>query len=323
MYRFRKTTAVYALLGASLLVSCTSALPKAGPIAPGDYVRRTDERLAGFRRSYRVHVPPELAADATLPIVLVLHGAYSTGRGIERRSGFSRLADDAGFIAVYPEGYGFFGWFRHWNAGHCCAKARELGVDDVGFLDRVMDDVERVLPVDVSRVYVVGESNGAMLAYLYAAERSERIAAAAAVMGTIGSGPLGKHAIQTIPAPSRPVPMVIIHGDADELIPYAGGSTARYPDIEWASVADATAFWADNDRVANLPSTEDLYGGRVVRSTWRGSSGAAEVVLYTIHGWPHRWPAAADQAEFDAARAIWEFFERTPIRAPASDHVAQ
>jgi polyhydroxybutyrate depolymerase len=161
------------------------------------------------------------------------------------------------------------------------------------------------------------------LAYLYAAERTERIAAAAAVMGTIGSGPLGKHAIQTIPAPSRPVPMVIIHGDADQVIPYAGGSTARHPDIEWASVADATAFWADNDRAANAPGTEDLYGGRVVRSTWRASSGAAEVVLYTIHDWPHRWPAAADQAEFDAARAIWEFFERTPNRAPASDHVAQ
>src|SRR4026209_703054 len=61
---FLKTTVVYALLGASLLVSCASALPKAGPIVPGDYVRRTNERLAVFRLTYRVHVPPVLDEDA-------------------------------------------------------------------------------------------------------------------------------------------------------------------------------------------------------------------------------------------------------------------
>jgi polyhydroxybutyrate depolymerase len=308
------------LLGVSLL-ACTPALPKSGAIAPGDYVRRMDERAGGFHRSYRAHVPPMLAADAR--IVIVLHGAYSTARGIEQRSGFNRLADEAGFVAVYPEGYGFFGWFRHWNAGHCCAKARELGIDDVGFLDRVIADVARVLPVDASRVSVVGESNGAMLAYLYAAKRSERVVALAAVMGAIGSGPSGRDAIETIPAPAAPVPVVIIHGDADRVVPYAGGPGTRRPEIAWASVADAVAFWVEHDGAKPEPDAEELYGGSVTHSVWRAKPGGAPVVLYAIHGWPHRWPAAVDDTKYDAARAIWEFFESAAIETSTSGRVAQ
>jgi polyhydroxybutyrate depolymerase len=302
----REAAVVCALLAASLL-ACTPALPKSGSIAPGDYVRHMDERAGGFRRAYRFHVPRTLSADAR--VVVVLHGAYSTARGIEQRSGFSRLADEAGFVVVYPEGYGFFNWFRHWNAGHCCGRALELGIDDVGFLDRVIEDVARVLPVDASRVYVVGESNGAMLAYLYAAKRSERVAALAAVIGAIGSGPSGQDAIQTIPAPSAPVPVVIIHGDADQVVPYAGGSGTRRPEIAWASVADAVSFWVEHDGAKREPGTEELYGGGVTHSVWHAKPGGASVALYAVHGWPHRWPAANDDTKLDAARAIWEFFE--------------
>lgn len=66
---------------------------------------------------------------------------------------------------MYPNGHGFVGILRHWNAGHCCGRPPSLGLDDVGLLAAVLDDVARRVEIDATRIYVVRESNGAMLAY--------------------------------------------------------------------------------------------------------------------------------------------------------------
>ena len=300
------------LLPGLILASCTATLPKHGSLSPGDYVGRLGWREEDLsRRSYRIHVPRR-RTDTSPPVVLVLHGAFSTARGIEERSGFSRLADEEGFVAVYPNGYGFLGLLRHWNAGHCCGRARSLGLDDVGFLDAVLDDVARRVEIDPTRIYVVGESNGAMLAYQYAAVRSHRIAGAAAVIGTIGSGPAG--AEERIPPPEMPVPMVIVHGSADPRIPFHGGSSERDPEVSWISVPDGAAFWVAHNGAQPEAQTTTLYGGRVVRSIWHGEGDTAPVVLYEIRDWPHVWPgpeamatlAPDDQLRgFDTARVVW------------------
>jgi polyhydroxybutyrate depolymerase len=289
-------------------------VPKHGSLSPGDYVGRVDWREEDLsRRSYRIHVPRRRNDTSPPPVFVVLHAAFSTARGIEERSGFSRLADEEGFVAVYPNGYGFLGLLRHWNAGHCCGRARSLGLDDVGFLDAVLDDVARRVEIDPNRIYVVGESNGAMLAYRYAALRSHRVAGAAAVIGTIGSGLDGSE--ERIPPPEMPVEMVIVHGSADRRIPFHGGPAERDPEISWISVPDSAAFWVAHNGAQPEAQTTMVYGGRIVRSAWHGEGAAASVVLYEIRDWPHVWPGPAATAEFapddplrrfDAARIVWE-----------------
>jgi len=295
------------------LASCTARLPDHGVVPPGDYVGHLEAREEDLRRrSYRVHIPPRQNA-AALPVVLVLHGAFSNARGVEERSGFSQLADAEGFVAVYPNGYGLLGLLRHWNAGHCCGQARRLGLDDAAFLDEVLDDVAGHIAIDPQRVYVVGESNGAMLAHLYAALRSHRIAAAGAVIGTIGSGPPGNE--ERIPPPELPVPMVVVHGTADQAIPFEGGTSGRYPDVSWVSTADGATFWVTHNGAATTPAVTSLHAGRVVRSEWQGGEDAAPVVLYEVDDWPHLWPgpqstarlAAGDALrDFDAASVVWQ-----------------
>jgi polyhydroxybutyrate depolymerase len=299
------------LLFTVVIGSCAARLPEAGTVPAGDYVGHLDSREEDLRRrSYRIHLPAGRAQPS--PMVVVLHGAFSTARGIEKRSGFSRLADEEGFVVVYPNGYGFLGLLRHWNAGHCCGRARSIGLDDVAFLDAVLDDVARRVDIDQRRVYVIGESNGAMLAYLYAAARSQRIAAAAAVIGTIGSGPAT--AVERIPPPQAPVPMTIVHGRADGVIPFHGGPSERDPDVSWVSVSDSAAFWVEHNGTPRQPEVTVLFGGRVVRSAWQGNALAA-VVLYEIKDWPHLWPGPESTAalapddplrRFDSARVIWE-----------------
>ena len=55
-------------------------------------------------------------------------------------SGLNRKADEAGFIAVYPNGTGHFSSFT-WNGGNCCGSAMRNNVDDVAFINTLLDDL--------------------------------------------------------------------------------------------------------------------------------------------------------------------------------------
>jgi polyhydroxybutyrate depolymerase len=299
------------------IAGCSKSLPDRGAVVPGDYVAHLDFRDADSRRRfYRIHVPPHVGRSSRFPVVVVLHGAMDSARGIERRSGFNRLADREGLVVVYPNGYGFLGLLRHWNAGHCCGRAHRLGLDDVGLLDAVLDDVARRVDVDPERVYVVGESNGAMLAYSYAARRAGRVAAAGAVNSTIGSRRDPASALETIPAPATPVPMTIIHGAADRTIPFRAGPTSD-GEVSWVSASDSAAFWVHHNDAGGEPLVTEAHGGRVVRSTWRGGDVTSSVDLYEIRDWGHVWPggkSTGDLSEddplrgFDAASVLWQHF---------------
>ena len=106
------------------------------PLSPGAHKVLIDQRVSGVRRSYYVHVPAGHDGKTPLPVVVALHGAFSTARNFEEESGFSLLADRESFIVVYPQGIGLGNLFRHWNSGHCCGKAKKQNIDDVGFVLR-------------------------------------------------------------------------------------------------------------------------------------------------------------------------------------------
>jgi polyhydroxybutyrate depolymerase len=157
----------------SLLTACTKTLPKNGVPVSATYERELDIKANGFYRTYLIHVPPGYDAKKPMPLVVVIHGAFDTAAGMETFSGFSELADQKNFLVLYPNGMGLFGWLQHWNAGHCCGKAAEDKIDDVGFLEAAISDVRARLRVDPKRVYVVGFSNGGMMAYRFAAEKTQ------------------------------------------------------------------------------------------------------------------------------------------------------
>jgi polyhydroxybutyrate depolymerase len=278
-----------------------------------------DIRIMGARRTYLVHVPPNYSPKKPLPLVVVIHGAFDTAAGMEKYSTFSDLADRESFIVMYPNGMGIFGLFQHWNAGHCCGKAANDDVDDVGFIASAINDVRVRLQIDPSRIYMVGFSNGGMLAYRFAAERGDILAAVAPLAASIGGRPSEDAPQWRIPDPVKPLSVITIHGMADDDIVYEGGvSLHRGGTRTFWSVNESIDFWVRHNGCHPNAAATELNHGHVRIHTWGACSNDTEVVLYLMENWGHVWPGRYFTAEleeedplkdFDAAEVIWNFFK--------------
>ncbi len=140
----------------------------------------------GVRRDYVLHIPPGYDPARSAPLVIALHGCAGDFSYQIRVSGLSEKSDRQGFLLVCPNGTGRFGRFLlTWNAGSCCGWSLARGVDDVGFIDALIDHLGEQLNIDPRRIYATGFSNGAMLAYQLACRLSQRIAAIAPVGGSM------------------------------------------------------------------------------------------------------------------------------------------
>ena len=300
--------------------SCGTSFPGYETIKPGTYKHKLNIRVSGFRRSYLLHIPNGYDPAKPTPLVVVLHGAFDTAKKMETQTGLSDLADREVFIALYPNGITFFGWLQHWNAWHCCGKAMKDGVDDLGFVADVIMQTQAHLNVDPKRIYMVGYSNGGMLAYLFASERPEILSAVAVIASTIGSRPSPSEPEKRIPQPKAPVPIIIFHGREDKTIPYEGGvNFAHKEGPYYTSVAESVRFWANNNMCSNPPKKERLLEGKVLKQAWKECEGDAEIILYTIEDWNHdlptrhftnKLPASNSLKGFHATDVIWDFFKR-------------
>jgi polyhydroxybutyrate depolymerase len=312
------TGTLHVALGALVLLAAC-ALPKSPPegaLPAGDWTVRL--RHDGRDRRYLLHVPGDGDPTSPRPVVLVLHGAGEDA--VENRTwlGLDAVADREGFIAVYPDGTGPFGDRVHmWNAGACCGLAQWEAVDDVGFLLAVLDDVARRAPVDATRVYVTGFSNGAMMAYRLAAEASDRIAAIAPVAGA-RAVVLGEAV--------RSMPVMHVHSVDDPTVPFAGGTTVVFPfvySIPHPAVEDVVRGWAIHDRCAPSPAQAAAQtAGRhtAMRTTWAPCDAGAEIVLWRLRGPGHVWPGPAwtfrswfvgpPTSVIDVREEMWRFFRR-------------
>ena len=298
-----------ALAAAALLVLCGPARA----IAPGDHAITLG---GGYdARAYILHVPAKLEAKPGL--VLNFHGGGGNAPAQQKYSRMDAVADKEGFIVAYPEGTGpFEGKFETWNAGGCCGSAVRDRVDDVGFVRRVLADIERRQAYDPARVYATGLSNGAMMTYRLAAELSDRIAAIAPVAGTI--------AVEHLPT-ARSVPVMHFHSVDDPRANYAGGLGPPFPmtnsRVMHLAVETGLAGWAQANGCATPMEARD-------KKEWRGHTATlyaypkcrAEVLLWKLTGAGHVWPGGEldyfpkllgpGTAVIDANEEMWRFFAR-------------
>jgi len=297
----------------STTVLVAALLVAGGGLEPGDRTRSLDVNRQ--TRSYLIHVPPSYTGVEPFPVVLAFHGGAAHAESMVRFSGLSEKADEASFLAVYPNGTGRYQRLLTWNAGNCCGSAARNRVDDVAFVRAVLDDLATVARVDPKRVYATGMSNGAMITYRLASELADRIAAIAPV-----AGPMGTETCR----PSRPVPVMHFHGTGDEFAPFAGGPGKRsVTRTNFYSVAHSIRAWVEANGCPKKPLiTEEPDrvddGTTVTCKTYGPGRHGSEVILYAIRGGGHTWPGRQPPFRFlgtftkdiSANDLMWEFFKR-------------
>jgi polyhydroxybutyrate depolymerase len=267
----------------------------------------------GMNRVYRVHVPKTYERGRPAPVILALHGG---GGGMlyqanDENYGLITKSEQAGFIAVFPNGVSRLssGMLATWNAGNCCAQARDQDVDDVGFLRGVIEDVSRRANVDAHRVFAIGMSNGAMMAYRLACDAPDVIRGIMAVAGTDNTKSCN---------PKQPVPVLHIHARNDDRVLFNGGAGDKFRSADlvtdFVSVPDSIAKWVELDR-AEPQAHRVLEVAGAYCERYDARSGGAPVELCVTEQGGHSWPGA--QKNFNGAtpsqaiRAndlMWEFF---------------
>lgn len=259
----------------------------------------------GQDRTYRLYVPRSAGAETRLPLVVALHGGLGSGDQFAENSRFEALAESEGFAVVFPDGVD-----RTWNAGSCCGGAVRRGIDDVGFLAALIEHLGATLPVNRERVFVTGHSNGAMMAFRFACERSQVVGAVAPVAGSL-----------EIPvcAPATGVDLLAIHGDSDQNHPIDGGEGTRsISGVSSVSMDESLRRWTSGFDCDAQPTTKTE--GAITTTTWSGCRDGTTASLIVIAGADHPWPGGqmpprttalqgTPSRELDAARAVWEFFE--------------
>jgi polyhydroxybutyrate depolymerase len=280
---------------------------------PRDFDHRLE--VDGRSRWCAMRLLPAYDGTTPLPLVLAIHGATSNPRLMERFSGLSDKAEQAGFILGYPAGTGALANVLTWNGGVCCGYAANNNVDDIAFFRRLLDDLMGSLQIDRKRVYLAGMSNGAHMAYRLAVEMGERFAAIACVAGPMTIEPT---------AATKPMPLLHIHGTHDEFAPFDGGRGPRSLYREpLRSVPETIAAWVRVNGCPETPTVESNPdrvgdGTTIVRSAYGPGREGSEVVLYKVveggHTWPGRPPLPLQLGKstmnLDANEVIWEFFQR-------------
>ncbi len=253
---------------------------------------------------------PEEAADA-LAVVVVLHGHGGRAQRMARVTGFNALAEQMSFLAVYPEGKGWAGLPpQSWNAGYCCGYSAKKNISDVAFIVQLVAELKQNFGVDAQRVYVVGASNGGMLALRLACEHPELFAAAGVVAGSMQTQGC---------QPKEPISIISLHGMQDQLVPYLGGESqhAKESRVD-AAALDVVSFWAQHNQCEKAPieKNTDTWVSLEYPHCRLGTAVTHFGLKHQGHAWPggkRGWLLGDKPAEdLLASTVIWNFFAAHP-----------
>lgn len=234
---------------------------------------RGEERtldVGGVARSYVLDVPMG-PTDEPRPVLLVFHGFGAQGRRLRRWSMLGRMGHRRDVIVVFPNGSeGVEAGGRTGRGWHTTLD----GSPDLAFVRALLDRLERDWCVDRARVYAAGMSNGAGFTSVLGCVLADRLAGIALVAGArVAPGC----------APARPIPVLIVHGRGDRVVPVETARAAR----DW---------WVAHDGCGE--AREEAHCRH-----WERCTGAK--VSYCEAGQGHMWPRPA-------GRRILDFFGTTP-----------
>lgn len=254
--------------------------------SPGPGVSYVNLTVDGKLRDYRLFTPAGLDTTKPIPLVIVLHGVPTDAQGFESLIHFDQEASTAGFLAASPNGC---------KSAWSYADGGPKTADD-DFIQKVIEQLEAQFPINKSRVFVVGASAGAWVAYRLACDLADQITAIASVAGTMR--------LADDCRPARPISILEMHGTKDDIHPWAGYGPHN------ASPVDAVMQrWTMLDGCASNPTVTN--SGITETFVWKQCHSGAVVRLDKVVGGHHTWfgsDLSPVPGEPSSNTAIWGFF---------------
>jgi polyhydroxybutyrate depolymerase len=262
--------------------------------------------FGGRWRTYMTHLPTGYNTSKKYPLILAFHGGSPLGyQSIQYQSRLSEKSDSAGFIVVYPEGVKIAG-YRTWNAGGCCSPSTTLNIDDVGFVNSLLNTLYKNRAIDTTRVYTTGFSNGAFLSYKLANQLTNRFAAIAIVEGDFVSYPW---------QPSKAIPIISFHSYQDQNIKYYGGVTTGTTGTYFPP--QDSMFTIISSNYSCTVKKEILFHDVNKYDHFRFSNCSCNAIIeqYISYDGEHSWAGGLSLSgltvsnQFSATYLMWKFFQ--------------
>ena len=248
-----------------------SPIEQVGPGTPRGDSRRVTLEVGGLERAYFLLPALGLDPGEEAALLVVLHQDVSSGREIAVDLGLDTLRRH-GVTLAYPNGFG-----GSWNSGACCGIAAEQEVDDVGFVNAVIEDVSRHTAVDESRRALLGYSGGGMLAYRLLCQPHPELLAAVEINGSLEA-----HCANGLELPD----VLSIHGEKDGSVGLTSSRFVRHLGMAPRSV---TSTLTNVTGQAGCGEKRTRTEGEVDVWSWSGCRGGGSVEAHIVpdagHGW--------------------------------------
>lgn len=236
-------------------------------------------------RRYLLSLPPSFDKTKSYKLLLAFHGSGSNSRQMHQMASFARYSDD--YIVVYPQSK-----VEEWNEGCECNKPHRLGVDDLGFVDKVIADVSGKYAIESGEVYAAGFSQGGLFTQNLLCNRAETFKAIASV-GAPMSKPLSQSCELT-----QPTSFMMVHGKADAVLPYRGKPKGNFALL---GSEQAIELIAEKNKSLSQP-LHKTDGNVEQKAFWNGQQ---KTHLYAIDGGKHHW----SHPGFNTSKMILDFFD--------------
>ncbi|MCG8308922.1 MAG: hypothetical protein MI975_16120 [Cytophagales bacterium] len=304
----------FTILSCFLQISCTGPPPE---IPPGP--REVQLGHDNYIRNVTYHVPKKLRKRRR-SLVLCLHGGNETPESFGRitRRGFNKLSEYNNFIVAYPEALNNF-----WNDARedSVSLSHYDNIDDVGFIEKVVDYAIDSFSIDPARIFVAGLSDGGLMAMRLACEIPVRFKGFATVAASLSLDQLVECKADTA------ISLIAINGTRDPILPYDGGQIIVDDELKGSvlPIEDAIEFWlkesqCENKSVArDIPNTDTYDETRSERISYTNCKYGNKIVLVRVNNGGHTWPGGRQyevqrnigktSKDFDASEEIWKFFK--------------
>lgn len=272
----------------------------------------------GHERAFIWYKPTSITTNA---IVFVLHGSTGTGAGVREQTAyqFDQIAEQEGFVVVYPTGY-----FNHWNdcRGTADYQANKENIDDIAFFKSIETYLNKTLNRTFDYRFATGHSNGGHFCFKLATEAPEWIDGIAPISASM-------------PIPSnfdcqkkgQFVPILLINGTEDPVNPYEGGLVSILGNDSRGTVSstdETMNYWTQLGNCStpatktDVPNINTKDNSTIEKYTWN-CSGKTKAILYKVNGGGHTIPDLTSQMpailgssnqDINSTAEIWKFFKQ-------------